>query len=67
LVRYSMNPRTLSGSRPPLAKTTAKYGMTIAPTAGIAVSHPAWLMNITTAITKQTVRMAIMSRYLCCR
>ena len=62
-----MNPRTLSGSRPPFAKITAKYGMAIAPTAGIAVSHPRWLMNMTIATAKQTVRMAIMSRYLCCR
>ena len=57
-----MNPRTLSGSRPPLAKMTAKYGMAIAPTAGMAVNHPAWLTNKMTATAKQTVRMAIMSR-----
>src|SRR5579864_8258867 len=37
---YSMKPRVLSGSRPPLANTTAKYGMTMAPTAGMAVSQP---------------------------
>ena len=35
-----MNPRTLSGSRPPLAKTTAIYGMMIAPTAGYGGQPP---------------------------
>ena len=51
-----------SGSRPPLANTTAKYGMAIAPTRGIAVSQPRWLTNSTTAIMKQAARMPIMIR-----
>src|SRR5215468_2984770 len=62
-----MNPRTLSGSRPPLAKITAKYGMKSAPTAGMPASHPRWLTNMRIAAMKQRVRMPIMIRYRFCR
>ena len=54
-----MNPRTLSGSRPPFAKTTATYGTKIAKTAGIAATHPRWLMNRRIVRPKQTARNAI--------
>ena len=50
------------GSRPPLAKITAKYGMTSAPTTGIAVSQPRWFTNMRMAAAKQTVLMPIMIR-----
>jgi hypothetical protein len=42
--------------------TTAKYGIAIAPTAGITVSQPAWFRNMTTVITKQTTRTPIITR-----
>ena len=57
----------LSGSRPPLAKMTAMYGMKIAPTAGMSTSHRRWLTNMMTATAKHSVLMAIMIRYRCCR
>ena len=59
---YCRKDRLDVGSRPPLAKITAKYGMTSAPATGIAVSHPRWLTNIRMAAAKQTVLMPIMMR-----
>ena len=59
---YCRKDRFAVGSRPPLAKITAKYGITSAPTTGIAVSQPRWLTNIRMAAAKQTVLMPIMIR-----
>src|SRR5260370_6058498 len=64
---YSMKPRVLLGSRPPLAKTTAQYGMTLAPTAGMTGTQPRGLTNITTANTEPTAPLPLISRYLPCR
>src|SRR6266481_1823310 len=60
---YCRKARFEVGSRPPFAKTTAKYGITSAPTTGIAVSQPRWFTNMRRAVTKQAVLMPIMIRY----
>jgi hypothetical protein len=60
---YCRKARFEVGSRPPFAKMTAKYGITSAPTAGIAVSQPRWFTNMRMAAMKQAVLIPIMMRY----